>query len=778
MDADGVIRYANPKFEATSGYSAGEAVGQSASILESGAHPSAVYTEMWETLRTGKPFRFVFTNRRKDGSSYDEGVIVSPIDDPESGQTYYLHLGRLIKFTRQTYDVFTILANSAPAGIYLQRDGVLYFVNDRLAAMLGRPAGELIGAEWTRFVAEDDRERVVSYVAETSQDESGPPVECRIHTPDGLRWVMATSQPVVLNGPAAVSGNFEAGYVVDITANKLVEDRLRNAISVHQATIESTTDGIVVINQDRKIVSNNQRFEEMWKLQDAISTDPDDVRRSISAQLLDPAGFKQLLEQTREDPMLEEMAAVDLIDGRHMEVYSKPQIVDGEVVGRVWSWRDVTERRRFESALMRLASYDSLTGLMNRRKIQEEMESCLAAGSVAQGALLLLDLDGFKEVNDTFGHQTGDEVLLQVARVLADCDVGELIGRFGGDEFAILLPGVTPAQAIQAAERMLNRLSNHEFVASEARISLTGSMGVALYPKHAETSDELLSAADLALYEAKSHEDSNLHIYSPRLKQRSRLQRRSDWQMQLRNAISNSKGKLYAEKALALRASLPPIYRMTMRMIGARGQVVSTHDLGVMAQQANLSLALDRWVLSEILALARRPSFVANPAGLAFELSVHSLAHPDVLRRLLDLGALRAAHTSPLIVELTDLKSAANAQGAIASLRAAGYRFKVQEQNSRKLANVLGVLPIDYLKLDGSVVGELEENPAIRPLIEGVVQMARSLNACTVVDDVSTSSTLEALRSLGVDYARGPAVAPARSAGSVFKTGGGRLRAA
>jgi diguanylate cyclase (GGDEF)-like protein/PAS domain S-box-containing protein len=770
MDDAGVIRYANQAFEEMTGYRAEEAVGRSATMLASGAHPDAVYEEMWGSLRAGRPYRFVFTNRKKDGSTYGEGVMVSPIADPETGGRFYLHLGRLIRVTRQSYDLFTILADSAPAGIYLEREGTLYFVNHRLASMLGRPAEELVGAQWPQLVLEADRARAVAYGAALRDGTVDQPLEIRIPNPAGdQRWVMASVQPIVLSGPQAVAGEFNAGYVVDITGRKLAEERLRNAISLHAATIESATDGIVVIDNARRIVSHNQRFAEIWKLNNPQLADPDDVRKAMAAQIADPEAYAAALRRTRDDPSLQEMIPVELLDGRQMEVYCRPQIVDGKVAGRVWSWRDVTERRRFEAALLQLANYDSLTGLMNRRKIQEELEACLADHGRARGALLLLDLDGFKEVNDTFGHQAGDEVLVQVARILSDSDLGELIARFGGDEFAVLLPGVSPSQAMQTAERILHHISEHDYLAAGGRVSLTGSMGVALYPVHATTSDELLSAADLALYEAKSDERNSLRVYSPRLKNQSRLQQLGDLQTQLRDAISRSQGRLYAEKTQPLRGDQPLIYRLTIRMTGSRNQVLSSRDITALAQRASLSAALDRWLLREAIALARRPSFISSAAGLCFELSVHSLAHPDVLRRLLDLAALRAAHDSPLVLELTALDALPAAESAIATLRAHGYRFEAMEAGSRELAQTLAVMPIDYLKLDASVVRDLGNEPSLRPLVEGAISTARGLGAFVVAEDVQDEAALAVLQELGVDHARGPAVAAARSANTVFR---------
>jgi diguanylate cyclase (GGDEF)-like protein/PAS domain S-box-containing protein len=781
MDLNGVIRYANPAFEMLTGYAQAEVIGKSDTFLESGVHPDAVYAEMWDTVRSGTPFRFVFTNRKKNGDVYEEGVMVSPISGTEGYTTHFLHMGRQIKVTRQTYDVFTLLANSAPAGIYLQREGVLFFVNNHLASLLGYQPNELVGKQWLQLVFEDDREDVLRSVLATAVSEPRPAFECRIYTKTGdIRWIMASAQPITLHGQAAVSGDFFAGYVVDITDRKHTEDRLQNALSLYAATIESTTDGIIVETLSGHELSRNHRFSEIWKLDAGagVGLDRNAVQAAMQAQMKDPEQFISMTDATLADPEHECTAAIDLVDGRHLEVYTKPQVVEGAVVARVWSWRDVTEHRRFESALIRLASYDSLTGLMNRRKIQEELDRCLARDNNAHGALLLLDLDGFKEINDSFGHQAGDEVLVQVAHVLADSDVGELIGRFGGDEFAILLPNLTPSHAMQVAERTMNRLEGSTYVAAGAHISLTGSMGVALYPTHANTSDELLSAADLSLYEAKSGGHTNLCVYSPQLKRHSQLQRRGDWQMTLRTAINDGRGKLYVEKTIPLQDEAPDIYRLTLRLTGSRSQILSSRDLGALAHQASLSLELDRWLLKEATALAGRPAFGSITAGLSIELSPHSLSHADIQKQLLDLAARRARNDRPLIIELANLDSIAGLKSTISSLRAEGYSFKVPERSSQTLARIVQTIPIDYLKLEGPILAASVENPTVRALMEGVVHTARGLGAYSIAEGVPDEATLDALRDLGVDYARGAPIDRARSANAVFKISVRKLKAA
>lgn len=198
----------------------------------------------------------------------------------------------------------TPLTNSALAGIYLQRDGVLHFVNDRLASLLGRPASDLIGTEWIQFVVEEDRDPARGFSAggNGGSGNLGQALECRIHGADGVRWVMASGQTVELNGSSPVKGKFTAGYVIDITEYKLVEERLRNALSLHAATIESTTDGIVVLNRAREIVSHNQRFADIWNLENIMDMAVEDVRRAMGLKMVNLEAFRAVLRRTIGDP--------------------------------------------------------------------------------------------------------------------------------------------------------------------------------------------------------------------------------------------------------------------------------------------------------------------------------------------------------------------------------------------------------------------------------------------------------------------------------------------
>jgi diguanylate cyclase (GGDEF)-like protein/PAS domain S-box-containing protein len=769
-DAKGIIQYVNHAFELTTGFSREEAVGQTPRILKSGIHPREVYEELWSTIRGGTPFRFIFGNRTKSGEIYEEGVMISPIRGLEGETTHYLSMGRVINAFRQNYDVFTLLANTAPAAIYLQRDGRIFFVNEHLTDRLGYSPEELLGREWLELVVPEDRESVAAGVADMLEGSEDTPFEYRVVAKDGsVRWLMATVRRVVFRGIQAVAGDFVAGYLTDITDRKDAEDRLQRALSMYAATIESTTDGIVVLDNDRHLVSHNRLFTDMWKLGDVISLGEFKTRAVLAERMKNAEGFKRAVEEAWANPMSEKSGTVELLDGRHMEFYSKPQIVDGRVIGRVWSWRDVTERRQFEAALLRLANYDSVTGLYSRPKFQDEVKLSLSAHAGSSSALLLLDLDGFKNVNDTYGHQAGDQVLIQVGMVLAGSGCGELIGRFGGDEFAIFLPGCDQHEATAAAQRAIQAISRRPYVAAGAEVSLTASVGVAVYPDSGKNADELLSAADLAMYEAKDSGRGNVCLYSPRLRQLSRLNIRSDWQAQMRHAVTKRLGKLYAEEAVALQGDIPGFYNLSLRVAGQGRKGPSVHDFGGLAAQAGVAALVDRWLVDEALAFARSLAASGNAGGLGFYVSADSLADPRVVGRLVMLANLHRRDQGSLLLGLDESAAVPRARSALRRLHEAGLEIALRGCTIERLFEIVQTVPVGCVEIDAALVTRVARDENARALTAGLVRLAGAIGAGTVASGVGNAETLEALRESGVAYARGSHIGRPRSAAGLFK---------
>jgi diguanylate cyclase (GGDEF)-like protein len=271
------------------------------------------------------------------------------------------------------------------------------------------------------------------------------------------------------------------------------------------ATIESTADGILVVDSEGRAAFNNQRFLKMWRIpQDVIET-RDDARliEFVLDQLVDPDAFlakvRDLYQTTRDD-----LDTLVFKDGRVFERFSRPLMRDGDPAGRVWSFRDVTENKQAEEILRTQARHDLLTATLNHASIIDAVRAAsIGVAGAAPVAIVMVDVDGMKAVNDTYGHQAGDGVLVAVAAALAH--EGALIGRYGGDEFLVALPGAARLAAEQYCEGVLKALSAAQVrdLFTGAAIPVVASVGLAMYPAEAESIEEAIRLADNAMYTAK-----------------------------------------------------------------------------------------------------------------------------------------------------------------------------------------------------------------------------------------------------------------------------------
>ena len=301
---------------------------------------------------------------------------------------------------------------------------------------------------------------------------------------------------------------------------RYLKERHDQNLSVLQTTIESTTDGILVVDAVGSWESFNRKFIEMWRIPDEIvnSRDDDDALEFVLGQVEDPPAFIVKVRELYDTPESSSFDELRFKDGRVLERYSQPQRIDDRVVGRVWSFRDVTEQKQAEARLRHLAEHDPLTDLFNRRRFEHELErEAVRSGRYRHGgAVLLLDLDNLKEINDAHGHHWGDEALRAAARLLQSrLRASDILARLGGDEFAILLPEADELRAEKLAEELLEIFRRHSIETDSGSVELRTSIGVVALEPLSASGLEPMVAADMALYRAKREGRDRFAVYHP-----------------------------------------------------------------------------------------------------------------------------------------------------------------------------------------------------------------------------------------------------------------------
>lgn len=402
----------------------------------------------------------------------------------------------------------TLVQNSAGITMLVSPDGCIQSASGALTRILGQDPELVEGLPLAELVVPEDRAELAGAFERASRGASvAGPVKAPLSL---VRHGNVSSLPFELAIVNLIDDPTVGGYVVtahDVTDQQAADLQLRRALSLLQATLDATADGIMVVDTAGQIVSFNQRLIEMWMVPESIVVlgNRRRVTEFVSEQLENPEEYRARVERVYRDPETESRDTLEFKDGRVFERVSRPQRVDGETVGRVWCFRDVTERKRLEERLTYQVFHDSLTGLANRALFQDRLDHGAARMARTGGrlAVLFVDLDNLKGVNDSLGHAAGDAVLEATARAIAGClRQCDSVARLGGDEFGILLEDVAGVGDVRGSAERVRAAIRRPVAVGGRQIVVTACVGIALDAPGLST-DQLLCNADLATFAAK-----------------------------------------------------------------------------------------------------------------------------------------------------------------------------------------------------------------------------------------------------------------------------------
>jgi len=376
------------------------------------------------------------------------------------------------------------------------------------------------------------------------------------------------------------------------------------------------------------------------------------------------------------------------------------------------------------------------------------------------GALLFLDLDQFKYINDTSGHHAGDRLLQRLGEllpsILREVDV---IGRLGGDEFAVILNQATADEAVQVAKKILAHICEIEFPVEERVHKLSASIGIALFPEHGINIEELLTRADLAMYQVKDSGRGNWYLLSSEDQSQRLMRERVFWKQQIEHALKDKRFLLFAQPIFHIESRTVSHYEVLLRMRGSDGELIGPTQFIEVAERTGLIHSIDRMVMTEAIRYQALAMAQGSRITLTVNLSAHAFNNPNLLGELKQLLMETGLDPKQLIFEMTETAALADMVAAhqlMEAINAIGCQFALDDFGTGFSSfYYLKKLPFEFVKIDGSFINKLSERIDDQVLVKAMGEIAKAFGKKTVAEQVEDEQTLTLLARYGIDYAQG-----------------------
>jgi diguanylate cyclase (GGDEF)-like protein len=439
----------------------------------------------------------------------------------------------------------------------------------------------------------------------------------------------------------------------------------------------------------------------------------------------------------------------------------------GEQMGAVLLLHDATESRGLTRQISYQAAHDALTGLVNRREFERRLQEAVEGTRRGDGnhVLCYLDLDRFKAINDTSGHQAGDSLLRDIAKLVrSGVRDSDTVGRLGGDEFGLLLMGCPLDKARQIADDVCRKVGDHRFVWRDRIFNVGASIGLVEISKDAASIEEVLAAADSACYQAK-RQGNHVTVYSARDELFARQSGEIHWLQLLQSALKEHRFELYCQPIVAAYGDgdAGPAMEVLVRLRNEAGEHVSPTDFLQAAERYRLMGLIDRQIVQTTFdALGRGAITLPASRSIGINISGQTLADAQFLEFVVECFDATGANPAQVCFEIAESAVIANMEHArrfIGVLHGMGCRFALDNFGSGlgSFSN-LKFLAVDFLKIDGSFMRNLARDSVNQAMVTAMIKLARTLNFKVIAEQVEDAAAVDAARAIGVDFMQGYAL--------------------
>jgi len=774
-DLDASIEYVNEAFIRTSGYSRAEVIGQNPRLLHSGKNPKATYDDLWAHLARGEEWKGELINRRKDGSEYIESVWISPVRRADGRVANYLAIQEDITERKRAEQA--LMESRQRAQLYLDTAGVMLIaldvqgrvqmVNRKGCEMLGYPETEILGKDWfDNFLPEPVREEVRKVHTRLMGGGVAPVeyFENDILIGGGDVLTVAWHNSPLLDESGKINGALSSGE--DITERKQAERALVESKEKLHAVIETALDAVVQMDAAGIITGWNAQAEKIfgWNSEEAVG-------RMMHETIIPPQyreahvqGLKRFLA-TGEGAILNSRIELSALhrDGHEFPVELAVVPIKTADKHEFSAFiHDITSRKKAEDQIWKQANFDTLTGLPNRNMFYDRLaqEIRKAGRASLTMALLYIDLDHFKEINDTLGHSLGDILLVEAARRISTCvRETDTVARLGGDEFIITLTELNEVSRVDAlAQHILHELAE-PFRLEGEMVYVSASIGITLYPHDATAVEDMVKNADQAMYAAKAAGRNRFSYFAQSMQQTAQAKLRliSD----LRGALAANQFRVYYQPIMELATGRIHKAEALIRWQHPARGMVSPAEFILLAEETGLIVEIGDWVFREAARQAKRWGTLY---GHEFQISVnmspiqfYSAGNPcqawPVYLRELGLPG------QSMVIEITEgllLNEETGVKDKLLRFHDAGIQISLDDFGTGYSSlSYLQKFDIDFLKIDQSFTRGLDPGSSNMALSEAIITMAHKLGMKVIAEGVETEAQRTLLAAAGCDYGQG-----------------------